>query len=357
MATWCKLFALLAVCVLIDLINAGGGAGPASFDCPMRELILDYAQHIQPFLTKDKLQQVADALMGDPYNQNCTVSLNNLPHKPPASKLTVFSDDINSIPTIFIDPNNGSDVIDSVDDRAHFRNINKSFKTIQFGLDYLRLHYNHKKSQKKQILLRKGIHYLQDTLYFNINDSNLKISNYNGEDAIMSGAIPLKNLQWKLYKKSKNNDGKDIYSAKVPSDINITEITGLRVNSTRAIRCRYPNGNPEVFPPGFGSNLTAKSWYGAITNNAPDYKYHPSTPTRDDNPENAFTTYEIGIGGTSCYMFEPQVGFWCAHPHEIPTGMIYNGKDMPNAPYADPKKGVIQSWRGGGRFSHYIIYQ
>ena len=119
----------------------------------------------------------------------------------------------------------------------------------------------------------------------------------------------MNNLNWKLYKKSKNNDGKDIYSAEIPTTINITDITGLRVNSTRGIRARYPNGNPEVYPPGFGSNLMAKQWYGAIKDPQPDIIYYPETPYKRDNPEHSYENYNLGIGGTTCFNFEPKAGY------------------------------------------------
>ena len=85
----------------------------------MRDLILEYLQRIQPFLANDKLQQVADALNGDHVNQNCSMS-------------KILSSNIDTIPTILIDPINGQDIIDYHD------NINKPFKTIQYGLDYIR---------------------------------------------------------------------------------------------------------------------------------------------------------------------------------------------------------------------------
>ena len=329
----------------------GEGKGPASFDCPMRQLILDYSQYIQPHLSKDKLNEIADALKGDPDNQKCDISVDNLPYPPPINKPKVLSTNIDTIPTIFIDPINGQDVIDSHDDMAHFGDINKPFKSIQYGLNYIRSHYK-EKSDKTQILLRQGVHYLDETLYFGPNDSNLKISSYNGEDAIISGAVPLSNLDWKLYKKE--NDNKDIYSAVIPKSVNITEIPGLRVNSTRAIRARYPNANPEVYPPGFGSSLQAKEWYGAIEDPKPDIIYYVGTPNREDNPEHSFEHYNIGIGGTSCFNFEPRAGFRCStanqtsqdlQTYQIPTGMIYNTKDLPNAPYANPKGGIVQVWR------------
>eukprot|EP01084_Bolivina_argentea_P064482 117599_1 len=345
MAFWLLLIQLFFTIKL----TFGDGTGPASFDCPMRNLILEYAQHVQPFLTKDKLQQVADALNGDPIKPaNCTVSIDNLPFEPPINQnLLSYSTDLHTIPTIFIDSKYGND------NNQNDGSIHKPFKSIHYGLNHIRKHHN--KSTNKQILLRKGIYYLQDTLYFNHNDSNLKISSYNGENAIVSGAIPLNNLNWKLYKKSKNNDGKDIYQAQISSNVNITEIVGLRVNGTRAIRARYPNGNPEVYPPGFNSKITAKQWYGAISKPTPDIVYYPATPTKLDNPEHEFEHYNLGIGGTTCYNFEPKAGYRCSSkcqgggtaPYKIPTGLIYNKGDFPNMPYSNPKGAVLQAWRSG----------
>ena len=57
----------------VDITNSGG-SGPASFDCPMRDLILEYAQFIQPFLSKDKLQAAKDLLFQKPANEQLELS-------------------------------------------------------------------------------------------------------------------------------------------------------------------------------------------------------------------------------------------------------------------------------------------
>ncbi len=55
---------IVYVSTMITMLNAAGGPYPASFDCPMRQLALEFAQNIQPFLSYDQLQEIADALKG-----------------------------------------------------------------------------------------------------------------------------------------------------------------------------------------------------------------------------------------------------------------------------------------------------
>ena len=47
-------------------------------------------------------------------------------------------------------------------------------------------------------------------------------------------------------------------------------------------------------------------------------------------------------------------------PYVIPTGMVYNENDLPNAPYADTTGGVVQAWRSGqlslGFFFFFLIW-
>ena len=50
------------VSILIHAINGIGGPYHPSIDCPMRQLALEFAQEIQPWLTTTSLQEIADAL-------------------------------------------------------------------------------------------------------------------------------------------------------------------------------------------------------------------------------------------------------------------------------------------------------
>ena len=56
---------LLTIC--ITLISATGG-DKEEFDCVMREYAIEYATQIQPHITVNQLQDIADALNGDPEN-------------------------------------------------------------------------------------------------------------------------------------------------------------------------------------------------------------------------------------------------------------------------------------------------
>ena len=49
---------------------------PEDFDCSMRQLTLEFAMNIQPFLAKDKLQEIADALSGaqESVNKKCVTT-------------------------------------------------------------------------------------------------------------------------------------------------------------------------------------------------------------------------------------------------------------------------------------------
>ncbi len=75
----------LFITLSILLISVHGNM--TTFDCPMRELALQYAQYIQPHLSMEQLQQIADALNGSPEAQNCNIKPSH-----------VFTDIITQIP-------------------------------------------------------------------------------------------------------------------------------------------------------------------------------------------------------------------------------------------------------------------
>merc|ERR1719400_449226 len=83
-------------------------------------------------------------------------------------------------------------------------------------------------------------------------------------------------------------------------------------------------------------------------------EYYPSTPARDDSTQGFFERYQLGVGGC-CDHFHPHAGYWCgnvsqgggAFTYRIPSGLKYDAKILPNAPYANPTGAVIQAWRPG----------
>ena len=265
-------------------------------------------------------------------NKSC-VQLSELTNPAPSTKQ--FTPIYEGIYTIYVSPTDG---IDSSSRDA--TNIHTPFKSLSFAFNHIRSQ-SFGSNEWKQILLREGTYYLKDTLYFNADDSNLIIKSYNGENTIISGAVPLADLKWTIYKKMKNN--LNIFRTPIDltkNNISLDGIPGLRVNGSRAIRARYPNANPEY---GFGSKLKAQKWIPP-TNVKPEVVIYPDEPFRNITYEQYWQHYDLGIGGV-CDNFVPPAGFWCSTnvgTYRVPTGMIYSNGSLPNAPYKDASGGIVQ---------------
>eukprot|EP01084_Bolivina_argentea_P309825 535953_1 len=273
------------------------------FDCPMRQLALEFAQEIQPWLTNKQLKDIADALNGAEEANHCNVS-STIQEK--HSQNPIWND-------LTIDPKHFDENYIFVD---YINGNDKNNGSIDYPLKYLetailKFRQRKKTNPKRYIILRNGKHYLNNTIYLNSNDNHLIITNYNNELAEISGSKPL-NCDWKLYKNGQN--GKNIYQCQITNN-SIINFTGLRVNGTRGIRARYPNANPEI--DGFGSTLRASSWYPSKLPTKPDQTINPKTyPIRNDTSggeggDPYFWYYNLGMGGP-CKYFDPPAGYWCS---------------------------------------------
>eukprot|EP01084_Bolivina_argentea_P271094 461150_1 len=345
------MIALFLSILIISTLSIDASGYPAEFDCPMRQLALEFAQSIQPFLSQKQLEDIADALNGSPEAICRNLTVNSLSDFNQSSIQKQKIDIKNGI-YIFIDAKNGMDI------QTNDGSIDLPFKSLYFGLNMLRNSKNYNKSVIKNIILRTGRYYLLKTINFNALDSNLKISNYNNEKVEISGSIQLNcSGIWQLYQNS--SDNKNYYKCDLKQNnknnllVNKT-ISGLRVNEIRAIRSRFPNANPET--DGFGSNLKAKSWIPPIyTNPKPKINIQPSQPLRNDTCYNYFEKYTIGVAGTSCYNFEPECGYWCstttkgggAGVYKIPSGIVYDKSILPHTPYSNISNAILHTWRPG----------
>eukprot|EP01084_Bolivina_argentea_P309824 535952_1 len=329
-------------------------ANMTTFDCPMRSLALQFAQHIQPHLSMEQLQQIADALNGSPEAQNCNIKptdvFADIITQIPKTKTPLKWNDINNnniTIKLYVSDINGSDFNSGL-------SIDSPLKTILTALQKLRLYRNNSISTNAMIILREGIYYLNETINLNYLDSNLIITNFNNEKTIISGAIPLYNCSWQLYKKT--SDNYNIYSVDLKNSLtlklnNYSLFDGLRVNNSRAIRCRYPNANPEI--DGFASNLLAIDWFPSIIPPYPDEEiYLIDYPIRNESATNEFVYYQAGIGGI-CNNFDPPMGYWCgektqgggAKTYQVPHGFIYNESILPHTPYKNTTNGIVSVWR------------
>lgn len=306
-----------------------------SFDCKMRQMAVDFARKIQPWLPDTKYQELADALNGAQEAKNCNVSARvpagaSLAGPSPPS----FPPPKDTAATYYVDANKGSDAHNSGSEDSPFQTISKAVTTARSS-----------GSASAVIMLRAGTFYLTETLELTDKDSGLTIQNYPKEEVVISGGqIIMPNWQEFNTDNSMNIYKADLSSAKLDS------IMGLRVNGSRAIRARFPNANPEI--DGFGSSLKAKKWLPPSVPPKPEKEENPDTPFR--NSSNSFQKFQLGING-SCANFDPPGGYWCgsktegggAFTYRIPSGMMADKSILPHQPYKNATGAIVQAWRPG----------
>ena len=130
------------------------------------------------------------------------------------------------------------------------------------------------RQKRGDVFLRGGTYYLPATLVFTAQDSGtqdapLIFQNYQGEKAVVSGGVRLKDLDWQPYTNG-------IFQAKVPADLQTEEIF---VNGERQILARYPNFDPKAkYFDGFTSGADIKQRASRWANPAGGYLHamHPA---------------------------------------------------------------------------------
>ena len=325
----CNLWLITAIG--LGLAVLGSLADQKSFDCKMRQLGMEFAQKIQPSLSKVKLQEIADALNGAEEAQNCSVTVPDVLEEDGRKAPTFSLPNSEVSSSFYVDAKKGSDSNSGTMD-SPFMTINKAVMAARDAGEY------------STIILREGTLYLTETVELTSKDKGLTIQNYPNEVAWVSGGKVIM-PKWEKYDVDSSKKT-NIYKADLSSE-NIATIPGLRVNMKRAIRARYPNADPEL---GFGSSLSADKWLPPTLPSQPDTEVNPDTPMR--NSSDSFQQYQLGIGGP-CKNFEPPAGYWCgsktsgggAFTYRVPSGMVADKNKLPNSPYKNPKGAVIQTWR------------
>lgn len=95
----------------------------------------------------------------------------------------------------------------------------------------------------KTVLLRDGVHYIQDTIYLTATHSGVAIRAYPGEAPTVSGGVKL-DVVWKRYTATSGpcaaaGSACNLWKADVAGMV--TEVPGLQIDGVRATRARYPN--------------------------------------------------------------------------------------------------------------------
>ena len=73
---------------------------------------------------------------------------------------------------------------------------------------------------------------------------------------------------------------------------------------------------------------------------------------RNVTPDDWFQRYMIGVGGL-CSVYDPPVSYWCSeHPSgggafafRTPSGVTPKAGILPNAPYKDVSRAILNVWR------------
>lgn len=190
---------LLSTCALAVTDAAASGvvdrfgAVPQDFDCPMRQLAVEFAHKIQPRLTQAQLQQIADALDGAAEAQDCNTTVPS--HIAAAAPAADARDGVRALPRVplpdasapqyYADAEHGSDS-NSGTEAKPFATVGKAVGACQG-------------SPKCTVVLREGTFYLAAPVELTPGDSGLTIQAYTGEEVWVSGGRTLPNLSWKPF--------------------------------------------------------------------------------------------------------------------------------------------------------------
>jgi len=298
---------------------------PASFDCEMRKLAYAYGRKLLPRL--GAFESLYYAL--DLNNESCHVTLEaNSPSFVPTAAAW---DDAT---TIFVDVDGDDQNVGS--ESKPLRSLQVACdRAVQLG------------GKTPTVVLRKGTHFLDETLMLGPQHSNLTITSYPNEHAIISGGKKLQ-VNWKPYKLS----GANIWVTDVAGQVK--EIPALHVDGVRATRARYPNMPHGIeVSCGYGCMIDGSQqvWNGPNFHKYGNVSWYTDTTARHyrNTAKEWFNEYMIGVGGL-CSVYDPPVSYWCsehpsgggAFPFRTPSGVIYK---PPNGPYEHGEDARFFVWR------------
>ena len=311
---------------------------PPSFDCSMRKLAYKYGKMQIP--RKGAFKSLWYAL--DLNSPNCSVPLaaDSTDAQPAAVPLK-------SLPAI--DIQGAVLVLPGQDLQAA---IDKACLRAKASLG----------NKKPTVLLREGTHYLSEQLVLGPEHSGLTLASYPGEDAVVSGGVPL-DVKWSSFN---TKNGSNIWVSDVQGQVD--EMVGLQLNGQRATRARFPNipggieascgygcmvasANAEWTPPQFGK-------YGNVTFFTDQVPEHD----RNDTAQSWFEHYMIGVHGL-CSVYDPPVSYWCSeHPSgggafafRTPSGITPKADALPHLKsWKNPKDAVWFVWRPA-RWSNWMF--
>ena len=321
---------LLLLCQLFQCND--NGLSPVnvdpSLDCELRNLAYQYSQKLLP--QYGSLKAVYDALQ----LHNCDI--NHSSGKLYEPRQFLYQSYKEGTVEIYVDAVNGND--DNAGDISHpLQSLEKAIEL--FRSQVVR--------SPTTIYLRKGTYYLEHTVMLSPADSGLTIAGYKDEAPVISGG-KLYKFSWKPYSSKLYPDLK-MFVANL-TDQSPLPFNQLFIDGRRAVRARYPNGNPETTglhtdPTGYFS--AADQWYHISP--TPGTSFEVENPNRDGTH---FPYFSLGVGG-SVSVFDPPKSYWgVANPdagetYSVPVGMQYPiNVSFIIRSWSDPSTGELRTFQG-----------
>ena len=140
---------------------------------------------------------------------------------------------------------------------------------------------------------------------------------------------------------------------------NIKPFNSLFINGRRAVRARFPNGNPETT----GIHTTPTGYVDKALQWLPAKSSPPAVDILIQHPfrpHNQFPIFQLGIGG-SVNQFDPPESYWAtADPYDgvtykVPSGLVYNESlEISGHEWKKPETGIVHAYMhyhwGGWQF-------
>lgn len=170
---------------------------PATLDCPLRQVAVDFAQSLQPGRPLSVFQELADALNGAQEAQNCSVApkASSSAHAS-SSRMRSFALPPRGAYVVYVDPL-------SAHGTAADGSASLPFSTLQSALASVRSTRAAKgllpaTAPRAHLVLRAGTFYLGATgpLVLTSQDSNVNFQAFPGEEVFISGGTPIENVAW-----------------------------------------------------------------------------------------------------------------------------------------------------------------
>ena len=281
----------LAACSALMLLVGAQDGAKGALECGYRKLAFEHAQKLQPWLSSEQKKDIFEALeLGTSCGEH-----------PP---------DITSVAAKKVESTVDADrsiIVDSA-----------SIGGVAAALRELRS----SGGKKDTIVLKAGVHFLNETLVLGPADSGTTITAAPGADAWLSGGMPLGKLKW-----SPSNG--PVWAASLKGT-GIDAVPGLftLASHERFVRARFPNANPEHAC--WGYSCPDKDQWSLNSDQVAEWikppPGPPPTPTtydftalpnaagviKNDSAQGPYNTWTAGDGELCATVWKGQ-SYWCSN--------------------------------------------